>query len=415
MALADGPSAPTPDKPKRAPHLGGGGAPSAGVSDLVQWLQPATPTPAAVGPATPQADAPVYDIRSQIMAGLKQDDEVGMYVADPLPKYTNVPAEDTKTLPQYPTGIQVEDAHTDRVQREPRTLRERSLGDAGKVQPMTWEEYNKLSDDQRAAVDFNTMLTKAVKRDTRLQDKYESTVTDKERSQYDLTVEKMFGEGQGSDLYAPETMAVLQQVKFDDRGADLDDFLGLQAAITEKDLKFLKPTETPQAVQLSGLSDIELDRVQLSQDLAESTQDMQASLAAGQDLMASMNQMAKQDRSFFLDQLGGITKEAPPPMAGYGTDETSSYFQQAFDMLAQPSVVGNKDLRDQLLANVYTDSQREDGGFNYNAFLDYADTRSSMATRYDAPLGQADGVKYRTPEEFRKLLGLEGVNSDANL
>ena len=42
----------------------------------------------------------------------------------------------------------------------------------------------------------------------------------------------------------------------------------------------------------------------------------------------------------------------------------------------------------------------------YKAFLTYADNRSMQAARYGQNLGDTEGVTYRSPEEFRTLLGL---------
>jgi hypothetical protein len=45
----------------------------------------------------------------------------------------------------------------------------------------------------------------------------------------------------------------------------------------------------------------------------------------------------------------------------------------------------------------------------FDAFLAYADARSGNAARYGLDLGDAEDVKYRSPEKFRELLGLEEI------
>ena len=99
---------------------------------------------------------------------------------------------------------------------------------------MTREEYDALSDKQRAAVDFNTSLAKAVRRDLRLQDKYDPSK--EERKNYDAASESMFGKDHGSEIYAPETMALLRQLKVKDTADDLDVCLalGVSAVISDR-------------------------------------------------------------------------------------------------------------------------------------------------------------------------------------
>ena len=104
---------------------------------------------------------------------------------------------------------------------------------------MTQEEYDALTPEQRAAVDFNAMLVQAVRTDRHQQEEYKPS--DEQRAAYDQSVTDMFGQGGGSKMYAPATMAVLGQLGYQDNASDLDDFLRLKAAIKEKDLKRIDP------------------------------------------------------------------------------------------------------------------------------------------------------------------------------
>mgnify|MGYP000370241441 CR=1 FL=1 len=81
---------------------------------------------------------------------------------------------------------------------------------AKQTEPMTWEDYNALTPLRRSAVDYNTSLTRAVRRDRQMQDEY--SPGDQQREAYDKTVARLFGEDGGSDWYAPETVALLQQI-----------------------------------------------------------------------------------------------------------------------------------------------------------------------------------------------------------
>lgn len=104
---------------------------------------------------------------------------------------------------------------------------------------MSPAKYESLKPLQRAAVDFNTDLVQAIRRDRKLQDTYE--FTDDRQKEYDASLEKMFGAGNDQGLVAPLTLEVLEGINFSDKAASLDDFLQLKAAITTKDLKGLTP------------------------------------------------------------------------------------------------------------------------------------------------------------------------------
>lgn len=298
-----------------------------------------------------------------------------------------------------------------------RMLRAKSLGvnddkPHGKVDVMTWDEYNALPSAERAAVDFNTMLVRAVRRDKNLQAEYDPNK--EQRATYDKAVEKMFGQDGGSDEYAPETMAVLRQIHFADSASDLDDFLGLKAAITAKDLKGYDqaPTNLLTESVAAAANPIQVDRTSLNQVLVQGTQHMQDAVAKTHDLLATMNQTSLVDRNEDVSRfLGGIAK-GPADMLGFGApkvDESgapadvNTYFQQMFDVVAS----GAKSRDD-----AFTAMSKDLSPSEVDAFLQYANQRSGNAARYDVALGDAKGVKYKTPEEFRKMFGFDKVGSN---
>ena len=281
----------------------------------------------------------------------------------------------------------------------------------GDVEPMTWEKYNALSPEQRAAVDFNTMLVRAVRKDTSHQDTYDPSK--QEKAQYQADVDKMFGDGLGSDLYAPETMAVLRQISFSDKYADLDDFLKLNAAITAKDLKGIgtPPAEgvlSPGSGFNDALNNGGYERADLVQALANQTAAMQEALVKGHAMLQSVNATAKEDRYQDVRLMGGNAQHAkaglgyqPPVYDASGVpQDLNTYFQDAFEKLANRA--NNKDSQD-ILGAVRQALHPDE----LQAFMSYVDSRTSNAERFGQPLGEADGVKYRTPEQFRQLLGLE--------
>lgn len=270
----------------------------------------------------------------------------------------------------------------------------------GRVKPMTQAEYDALTPKERAAVDFNTMLVQAVRQDTRRQNKYDPSQA--QQNNYDLTVTKMFGDDRGSETYAPETLAVLHQIGFSDDTADLDDFLGLNAAITARDLKFLKNDPGPTVAE-AQMNPVRLDRYELTETLATSTKQMEDTLARGNQMLASIGQTTAMDRIEDLQRIGGLQSRQPLAI-GYGGSELDAYFQRGFDILASKENTGD---RDEVLATMSSELSPSE----FDSFMEYADSRSKNAERYDLKLGQGKG--YKPPEQFRKMMGLEKGATDA--
>lgn len=93
------------------------------------------------------------------------------------------------------------------------------------------EEYEKLTTAQKRAVDFNTMLVNAREKDL-------TEAGDPEnRAEYDKQVADIFGEGGGSERYAPNTVRLLESIGFTAKGQDLDEYLSLERAITSDELE----------------------------------------------------------------------------------------------------------------------------------------------------------------------------------
>ena len=293
-----------------------------------------------------------------------------------------------------------------------------------KVERMTWHEYNLLTPRERAAIDFNTMLVKAVRKDISSQDEYQPGPT--ESKQYEATLKQAFGsKDRGSDKYfAPETMAVLKQIKFHDVNSDLDDFLQLRVAITDADLRGLKfpANENKVTNVVANLANqanyTPEEQVQSVQgQLALNTKRMEQKLADGNNMLRAMPAIAAQERNFILKRLGGTANKSKPGL-GYQTPDfvdgpngpepadLNTYFIQAFDQLAgnaAPSATKGKILG---AAKEVVESH----GVSFDEFLGYLNDRSNTAKQFDQALGEVRGVKYRSPEDFRKMLGFgEGV------
>lgn len=300
----------------------------------------------------------------------------------------------------------------------------------GRSYKMTWAEYNKLSPEQKAAVDWNTLLVRAVHKDKTSQDTYGEQRPAQDAA-YRQTLEQVFGrEDRGSKVFAPETMALLQQIGYHDETGDLDDFLQLKTGITTEDLLVLpentgigtvnsdgtglaaisnKVTSAAAMGALGGYGNM----LGMQRTLAAKTGEMEATLARGNQILGSVAAVAEQDRGQLVKAIGGdpLTQDQtgigyqPPqwttdPQTGRQEPaDLNTAFQDTFDMLANPTYAKDHDRI--LAAFNSTVSPAE-----YDAFLNYANARSKTASQLGGLLGDPSVGEYIKPEEFRKMLGL---------
>jgi hypothetical protein len=293
-----------------------------------------------------------------------------------------------------------------------RTEREKSLPQGGKqkygklrkkVEPMTVEEYSALSNTQKAAVDFNTMLVQAVGRDKKMQDTYDPS-TDQSRN-YNASVKHMFGTNGGSDLYAPETMAVLKQINFKDSAADLDDFLGLKTAIKTKDLKQIEEVaDMPEIFGVKVGSGNVDELTNLQHTLAEKTAGVEEALTASGVLLQSTPALLRAVRNDVGDvqRWGGLQK---PVNAGLGYNPADkSKMDATLQMVYQElSTLGDK--APARLEEILKVAGPQDS----KVLMQYLDTRSLQSERFNINI---EG--WTTPAEFRKLLGLSEESTNGS-
>lgn len=270
------------------------------------------------------------------------------------------------------------------------------------IKQMSQEDYDSLSPQQRAAVDFNTLLTDAVASDKANQDPYKK-VKGQARATYDAAVEEQFGKDRGSDIYAPETMAVLRQLNLDNTITDLDDYLGLKIAINEEDLKALAPQPNKPVSDLKpGLVPEQGNRADFQSQIASRTTALAETLAKGNQMLANFSTSAKLARGSDRTAFGGAAPSEALPL-GFGTDKMDEYFKQAYTELAT-----NPTAAQETLDILRTGLKPKE----LDAFWNYADQRSRSSLQYGTPLGTEEdllepGDTYTTPQDFRKLLGLD--------
>lgn len=310
-------------------------------------------TPSRRKPQTPAAPEPSYAYQPQGVENAQQ------HVAD-LVGLSAQPDEILQRAINYNlTGIE-QDTPADAEQQLLEQLRFQRLkaigADSTKAEPvkikdkvdrLTDAEYQALSPLQKSAVDFNTQLVQAVRTDRRNADEYKPSAQAEQT--YNATVEKIFGaDTRDAQTYAPETLALLKQIGYQDEQASLDDFLQLNAAIRAKDLAGLDQAPTPglrgRTASENGpeLTDLQIDRQNLAETLATKTQEMQAALVKGNELLkysqqagpVSLTAVAGASRSGDVSLLGG---EPTGQGLGYGNTETDQYFQAVYSTLVNPA------------------------------------------------------------------------------
>lgn len=132
----------------------------------------------------------------------------------------------------------------------------------GRFEEMTWEDYNALDPETRAAVDANTLLREAVDKDTALVTQFDSNKDGRlsyaeGRKHYAARDDKNYGNnyrrvfsrgvserprtsevGELNDLtYAPNTLAVLNLLDLNDKKGVIDDYLNGTAFVNADDIK----------------------------------------------------------------------------------------------------------------------------------------------------------------------------------
>lgn len=110
---------------------------------------------------------------------------------------------------------------------------------------LSWKQYDKLSPDQKAAVDFNSRLVEARELDLKMKGHQEFLIPPEKLAQYEEDVQKMFGSEGGSDTIGIHTVELLKSINFKAVGQDLDEYLSLERSVDVDELKTFTLTDTP--------------------------------------------------------------------------------------------------------------------------------------------------------------------------
>ena len=108
------------------------------------------------------------------------------------------------------------------------------LANNAQARRLTWDEYNKLSDDQRRIADLNKLLVRSREDDL----DREGSMNEVQKARYYANVASVFGPGgTQSKTVAPRTVDLLASIDYNAVGKDLDDFLSLKEGISVKEQK----------------------------------------------------------------------------------------------------------------------------------------------------------------------------------
>lgn len=282
--------------------------------------------------------------------------------------------------------------------------------------PLTWEAYQAMSSDQKAAVDFNTLLVEAREKDLAK----DWSLSPEEAAEYDKRVTKIFGQGGTSKQIAPNTVKLLATLNFEAVGQDLDQYLSLERGFS-----------------LDELDDFKLDKGAVKQ-LIESNVGTQETQAQGSKTMADYSAVRTPENVAALDAdlvarsaklIAEKMQQANYALANFD----SAVVNPLFDPTAAPGVTplgyGVAENRataydqqmESWLQNAYAELQSPAGSpervfgemeeFQFTPedrqqFLDYVNQRSLTEQQYGLPEGS--NTQMRSADEIRKLVGIGG-------
>lgn len=337
---------------------------------------------------TKLAKTPAAKVQPVYKSPPEEEPEINPVTGDPMPRLKTDGDWAVDALKQ-----EVDKEATAELQKA--ADKEAKQARAPRSRELSEERYNNLSPLKRAAIDFNTMLVQTREKD--LTAEYEAEGPDPE---YQAAVKRIFGEGNGSDIVAPETLALLNKLEFkapeSGLGSDFDDFLNLKAGFKGQDLRTLDDgTKSNIYARLRNLPGTERETDGLTQGM----KNLQSALAGGTQMLADMRSTMTRAVGQEATVFGGTANDLQVPV-GFGEGEADSYFKQAFDALVDK---GNADQREEILGRL--NAYLEPNGL-VESFSKFAAIKADNADRYKVPLLDIDGIDVATPDEFREMLGL---------
>jgi len=258
-----------------------------------------------------------------------------------------------------------------------------------KQRAMTAAEFAALSPRQKAAVELTSLLAAASERDRAIP-RANRDVTD----DYRASVEKLFtGEGVEASRknYAPNTVAVLEDIGWKGVATDLNDVLSGKLGFTRQDLVDLERPENKSGTDARANTAAKM-RDDLQSSLVKAFAASRKEAVPGQNLLGAKRELLDYDE--IPGFATGKSREVAP-----GVD-LNTYMRKAFDILADSnSQYEPQQVLDQAKVTL---SEEE-----FQSFLNFVDINSRESKNYRQPLGETEGQTYFDPVEFRQSIAKE--------
>lgn len=423
-AGVNAPTAPTNSPVRLIDTLGDGGSLNVNSELLESMRSQESPLMAVARAAAAQAAAPDYmagmgtrstsddpATRAAVGAELEAEPPMSMrYEPGPAPA-RRMPPGGTPEYKDRQIDKRIEETDKVEVSREMAESKRRAQrkglnGQKGnKVEQMTLEEYAALTPKQKAAIDLNTMLVEAVRKDTDGEGREEG-------KKYDDRVDALFG-GVGDDQpFAPATVKLLEKINYQGNDTNVNDFLQLKAAFTAADIENLaplRPGEAPDAnlMNASNAREALLSGVQQ----IPGDDGYERGARDGGIVEALLDARADKDtRGPLLDtqrSLLGTNKQlgfgAANP-TGSMEEQLNDYFQKSFEAMSTKgfAVEGRPVEPKAIMAEAKSLLNAEE----WAAFVAFLDVKSRESKQYDIPLGMNPETDYVKPNNFRAKLKL---------
>lgn len=295
---------------------------------------------------------------------------------------------------------------------------------------LTWKQYNKLSDDQKLAVDFNTLLVEAREKD--LETRTFIPWKAETMNDYNEKVTQIFGPQGVSRTTAFNVVDLLDSIDMKVVGQDLDEYLSLDRAIDADELKEFNLSKlTPkQAEETTYTSALQVgtdpsgnptmqvvstpDLTNLRSDSNLAAIDSAAIEKAGEQIrkmMADPNRKAWDPVSAMTPSKNLNPKDVP---WGYGRVDPKvedsagkdAWYAGSWNLLRDARATNALDLLGQEFIN------REFTKADLDEWYNWVYNRAKQESQYGGrPLIDQETAqtvdKVRSPDEILKLLGLE--------
>lgn len=276
-------------------------------------------------------------------------------------------------------------------------------------------DYATMSDEQKAAVDYNTAYYRAVTADLAAQ----ATPPDPNvRQEYDAIAKELFGDTAG-DTYAPNTVAFLKAAEAPVGGASAEDLLELRGGITGEEIdRLAAPGDTTDRVESLPLPTSTGRQARIDETLA-GARALAERVAPKPGVVIPIDDFAG---ASFSDQVGayiskmglGIGETQAPSsdtaavVGAVGTAAGAPAPESDFEMLFHYTM-NRANENDWNAPDLY--ASLEQNGYNPDDFASYVEERlrraeQGVAAGYQIQLSRTPDEIYLDPQEYRSLLGL---------